>query len=126
MVTSILQNFVLTERDFRKISKLVYEHCGVNLRDDKKELVRARLAKRLRKGNFKSFSDYMKHVLADKTGREFSILIDSLSTNVTSFFREGQHFEFLRNRFLPSSLERKQKSRNFKIRACSAASLQCR
>jgi chemotaxis protein methyltransferase CheR len=120
MEISIIQNFVLTERDFRKISKLVYKHCGINLHDDKKELVRARLAKRLRKGNFKSFSDYMKHVLADKTGKEFSILIDSLSTNVTSFFREGQHFEFLQKRFLPLLLEQKRKSRNFRIRAWSA------
>ena len=119
--TFTIQNFVLTERDFRKISKLVYEHCGINLHDDKKELVRARLTKRLRKGNFKTFSDYIKHVLEDKTGNEFSILVDSISTNVTSFFREGQHFEFLQKRFLPSLLERKRKSRDFRIRTWSAA-----
>ena len=114
------QNLVLTEKDFRKISKLVYEHCGINLHVGKKELIRARLAKRLRHGNFKSFSDYLKHVLEDKTGKEFSMLIDSLSTNLTSFFREGQHFEFLRSRFIPSLLEQKAKSRNFRIRAWSA------
>ncbi len=121
METFTIQNFVLTERDFRKISKLVYEHCGINLNKDKKELVRSRLTKRLRKGNFKTFSDYMKHVLKDKTGNEFSILVDSISTNVTSFFREREHFEFLQKRFLPSLLERKRKSRDFRIRAWSAA-----
>ena len=121
METFTIQNFVLTERDFRKISKLVYEHCGINLHDDKKELVRARLTKRLRKGNFRTFSDYIKHVLEDKTGNEFSILVDSISTNVTSFFREGQHFEFLQKRFLPSLLEPKRKSRDFRIRTWSAA-----
>jgi len=98
----------------------VYEHCGINLHVGKKELIRARLAKRLRIGNFKSFSDYLKHVLEDKTGKEFSILIDSLSTNLTSFFREGQHFEFLRSRFIPSMLEQKAKNRDFRIRAWSA------
>jgi chemotaxis protein methyltransferase CheR len=98
----------------------VYEHCGINLHVGKKELIRARLAKRLRHGNFKSFSDYLKHVLEDKTGKEFSILIDSISTNLTSFFREGQHFEFLRSRFIPSLLEQKAKSHNFRIRAWSA------
>ena len=120
MEISAVQNFVLTEKDFRNISKLVYEHCGINLHVGKKELIRARLAKRLRHGNFKSFSDYLKHVLEDKTGKEFSILIDSISTNLTSFFREGQHFEFLRSRFIPSLLEQKAKSRNFRIRAWSA------
>jgi chemotaxis protein methyltransferase CheR len=110
----------LTERDFRKISKLVYEHCGINLHVGKKELIRARLAKRLRRGNFNTFSEYMKHVFDDKTGKEFSVLIDSLSTNLTSFFREGQHFEFLRSRFIPSLMEQKAKKRDFRIRTWSA------
>lgn len=120
METLTVENVVLSEKEFRKISDLVYEHCGINLHDGKKELVRARLAKRLRLGNFKTFPEYMRHVLADKTGREFSILIDSLSTNLTSFFRERQHFEFLRSSFLPPLLERKRKNRNFRIRAWSA------
>ena len=110
----------MTERDFRKISKLVYEHCGINLHVGKKELIRARLAKRLRHGNFNTFSEYMKHVLEDKTGKEFSVLIDSLSTNLTSFFREGQHFEFLQSSFLPSLMEQKAKRRDFRIRTWSA------
>ena len=120
MPSLTVQNVVLSEMDFRKISRLVYEHCGINLHAGKKELVRARLAKLLRLGNFKTFSGYMKHVFGDKTGREFSLLIDSLSTNLTSFFREGQHFEFLQDKFLPALLERKQKSCNFRIRAWSA------
>lgn len=117
-----VHNIVLSEREFRKISDMVYNHCGINLHDGKKELVRARLAKRLRSGNFKTFPEYMRHVLEDRSGREFSILIDSISTNLTSFFREGQHFEFLKEKFLPQVLERKRKNRNFRIRAWSAGS----
>ena len=120
METLTVQHIVLTDRDFQKISNLVYEHCGINLHAGKKELVRARLAKRLRQGNFQTFSEYMKHVLEDTTGEEFSILIDSLSTNLTSFFREGQHFEFLQTRLLPSLLERKRLKRDFRIRVWSA------
>jgi chemotaxis protein methyltransferase CheR len=62
----------------------------------------------------------MKHVLADTTGKEFSVLIDSLSTNLTSFFREGQHFDFLRNQFLPALMERKRAKHDFRVRAWSA------
>ena len=97
--TLLIEEVVLSERDFRKISDLVYKHCGINLHMGKKELVRTRLAKRLRRGNFKTFKDYLKFVLADKTGKEFSILVDALSTNLTHFFRENQHFEFLRDNF---------------------------
>lgn len=120
MIETLANNYILTEKDFRRISKLVYEHCGINLHVGKKELIRARLAKRLRHGNFRSFSEYMKHVLDDKTGKEFSILIDSLSTNLTSFFRERQHFEFLQSRFIPSLLKRKANNHDFRIRAWSA------
>ena len=120
MQTLMAQSIVLSESDFRKISNMVYDHCGINLHAGKKELVRARLAKRLRLGNFKTFPEYMNHVLRDKTGKEFSILIDSLSTNLTSFFRESQHFEFLQSRFLPALLDKKCQSSNFRIRAWSA------
>ncbi len=120
MLTLTAKDIVLTEQDFHKISDLVYKHCGINLHAGKKELVRSRLAKRVRMGNFNSFPEYIQHVLDDNTGKEFSILIDSLSTNLTSFFREKQHYKFLREEFLPSLLERKQKKRDLRIRAWSA------
>ncbi len=119
MQTLTDQDVILSTNDFITISHLVYEHCGINLHDGKKELVRARLAKRLRLGNFKTFPEYLEHVFNDKTGKEFSILIDSLSTNLTCFFRETQHFEFLRNRFLPSVLARNA-NRKCRLRAWSA------
>jgi len=120
MQTLTLEKLRLSERDFRKISDIVYQHCGINLHEEKKELVRARLAKLLRMGNFKNFSDYLRYVREDKTGREFSVLIDALSTNLTSFFRENKHCEFLNSRFLPSLLERKQNKGDFRLRAWSA------
>lgn len=120
METVVLNDLVLTEKDFRQISQIVYDHCGINLHGGKKELVRARLAKRLRAGNFQTFPEYIDYALADKSGMEFSILIDSISTNLTSFFREDQHFKYMDNVFLPALLERKRAQRNFKIRAWSA------
>jgi len=120
MNTIFLNEITLSEDEFSEISDIVYKHCGINLHSGKKELVRARLAKRLRSNHFRTFSDYMQYVLDDETGREFSILIDSLSTNLTSFFRENQHFDYLEKSFLPGLLERKRKEKNFKIRAWSA------
>lgn len=116
----MVRKLVLTDKDFQRISDLVYEHCGINLLEGKKGLVRSRLASRLRQGNFKTFSEYMDHAIKDKTGEEFSILIDKLSTNLTSFFREMQHFDFLRETFLPSLLERKEDKGDLRIRAWSA------
>jgi chemotaxis protein methyltransferase CheR len=120
MKTEALQDFELTEKEFRQISDLVYEHCGINLHDGKRELVRARLAKRLRKKNFDTFAQYIKYVLNDSTGREFSTLVDSLSTNLTKFFREDQHFKYMSGTLLPAIISAKQARSEFRIRAWSA------
>ncbi len=85
----------LKASEFRQISQLAYERFGLDLKKGKEALVAARLGKWLRKGGFKSFDDYYRHVLADKTGEGLIGLIDSLTTNHTSFLRERAHFEFL-------------------------------
>jgi chemotaxis protein methyltransferase CheR len=120
MDLSILKDVTLDESEFQRISELVYDHCGINLHDGKRELVRARLAKRLREGRFTSFSEYIEHVLNDTTGQEWSILVDSLSTNLTKFFREDQHFDYMRQELLPRIVAAKRKANQHRIRGWSA------
>ena len=91
-----------------------------HLHDGKKALIKTRLAKRVRKGKFKSYSDYLNYVLNDETGKEFSYLIDTLSTNLTQFFREQKHFDFLDKEYLPAVLKKKIVHHDNKIRAWSA------
>ena len=93
----------LRDIEFEKISQLVYSHCGIHLHDGKKELVKARLSKRIREGNFPSFADYYDYVKTGEGTEEFITMIDSLSTNLTSFFREDGHFRAL-TRFVPAML----------------------
>lgn len=85
----------LRDVDFEKISRLVYEKCGINLHEGKKELVTARLGKRLREGNFPSFAEYYRHVTTEEGTDELIRMIDSISTNLTYFFREESHFTLL-------------------------------
>jgi chemotaxis protein methyltransferase CheR len=87
----------LRDIDFEKISRLVYEKCGINLHEGKKELVTARLGKRLREGNFQSFAEYYCHVTTEEGTEELVRMIDSISTNLTFFFREESHFALLSN-----------------------------
>lgn len=115
-----LTSFELKQADFRKIRSLVYQHCGINLHEGKMELVRARLSKRLRLGNFKSFREYMNFVQNEDSGTELTSLIDTISTNLTSFYREKQHFKFLEEQFLPSLLQLNSKIGKYKIRCWSA------
>lgn len=85
----------LTDRELTTIVRLVYEKSGITLNEGKRALVTARLQKRLRLGGFDTFTAYLRHVEADRTGAELSGLLDAIATNHTSFYREPQHFEFL-------------------------------
>jgi chemotaxis protein methyltransferase CheR len=85
----------LTAEDYELFRRMVYEHSGINLGEQKMQLVRARLGKRLRQGGFKSYRAYYEYIRQDKTGRALCGLIDAISTNTTHLFREKQHFEFL-------------------------------
>ena len=90
----------LTDQLFNKFSSLVYRNTGIFLKPEKKELLNARLGKRLRHCQISSFEEYFKYVQNDSSGEELIQLIDSVSTNFTSFFREIAHFEYLESHVL--------------------------
>jgi len=96
----------LGSRDFEQIRQLAYGTFGLDLKPGKEELVCARLRRILREGSFRSFQDYYRHVLADRTGAALARMIDALATNHTSFLREPDHFKFLRQEVLPALANR--------------------
>lgn len=81
--------------EFERITRFAYEKFGVLLGPGKEELVTARLAPKLRKLGLPNFAAYLAHVERDPSGLALLELIDALTTNHTSFFREEQHFKFL-------------------------------
>ncbi len=86
----------LTRGEYELFRKLVYNKSGINLGDQKMQLVRARLGKRLREKGMGSFKQYYDHVVDDPSGEELCGLLDSISTNTTHLFREPRHFDFLK------------------------------
>lgn len=108
-------NAELSAAHFTEISRRVYQICRINLQTGKEGLVKSRLEKRLRHLNLDSFDDYLAYVDADRSGSELRTMIDVLTTNKTSFFREAEHFEFLRHEIFP-----KLKSGSRKLRLWSA------
>lgn len=82
----------LTDKQFRQFSELVYAECGICLNDEKRELLKARLGKRLRSLKV-SAQQYYQLVLDDKVER--ARFIDAVSTNHTYFFRESGCFRFI-------------------------------
>jgi chemotaxis protein methyltransferase CheR len=111
----------ISDKDYNRISNLIYDVIGINLGDSKKELLRTRLGKRLRVLGIDSFDEYYTYVT--KTNREeLAHLFDAISTNTTSFFREIEHFNFLTSTALPALIEEKNKNNEREIRIWSAAS----
>lgn len=91
--------------EYDTIVDLVYEHSRINLGPAKKELVMARLSKRLRHLGFNDFTTYIRHLRSADGQKELVELINAISTNHTFFFRERAHFQFLTQRIFPEYLE---------------------
>jgi chemotaxis protein methyltransferase CheR len=88
------REFHFTDQDFQRIKKLIYDHAGINLSDGKRDMVYSRLARRLRANNLDTFREYLT-VLERDNEAEWEAFTNSLTTNLTSFFREAHHFPLL-------------------------------
>jgi chemotaxis protein methyltransferase CheR len=98
----------LSARDFDRIRKLAFDYCGLNIESGKEDLVATRLAKLMRDRGIRSYGEYFDFVVADKSSQALVSMIDSLTTNHTSFFREQQHFDFLDRTLFPALAGRPQ------------------
>lgn len=81
---------------FKKFSDLVYAQAGIKLGPHKEALVCARVSKRMRQLGLDDFGAYYTLVEQDSSGTELVELLNAICTNVTHFFREPQHFDFLK------------------------------
>ena len=97
-------DFEMRPKEFERIRQMAYDFCGVDLKG-KQILVSARLGKKIRGLKLPSFTQYCDQVERDSTGALFTDMIDALTTNHTSFFREVRHFDFLRDSVLPELAE---------------------
>ncbi len=98
------REFHFTPADFERVRKLIYKHAGISLAPIKQDMVYSRLARRLRALGLNTFEDYLSH-LESGDSAEWETFVNSLTTNLTSFFREAHHFEIL-TRYLRSLTHR--------------------
>lgn len=87
------RDFNFTDQDFNRIRKMIHEHAGIALSDAKRDLVYSRLARRLRANSLKAFSQYLNFL--ENNEPEWEAFVNSLTTNLTAFFRENHHFPLL-------------------------------
>ena len=108
------REFELGDAEFETIRRLVGERTGIVLSDAKRDMVYGRLARRLRALGLRSFRDYLEHLQAGDD-EEMVAFTNALTTNLTAFFREPHHFEYLQQTLLPALLQHKQGNRRLRI-----------
>jgi chemotaxis protein methyltransferase CheR len=108
------REFELTDSDFAYFRDLVGQHAGITLGEHKRQLVYGRLARRLRQLSLDSFSAYCDYVEAH-VDTELTEVINAITTNLTSFFRENHHFEHLVQQALPEILDRNAATRRLRL-----------
>ena len=100
-----LREFLFRDEDFQALRALVKSLTGINLSEQKRELVYGRLTRRLRALHLRSFGEYRELLRRDP--KELTELCNAITTNLTSFFREPHHFQYLREQWLtPLAQER--------------------
>ena len=111
----------ISDADYEQITTFVHKTAGINLLEGKKELVQTRLSKRMRALNIPDFHTYCKFAMSDTKGTEIVFLLDALATNLTSFFREPQHFKFMAQTLLPELEKQRMAKNSRRLRIWSAA-----
>jgi chemotaxis protein methyltransferase CheR len=113
-----MPQLAISDAEFSAISELVRAKIGIHLSSHKRNLVVARLASRLRTLGHDSFARYYEYLSQhDPEGQELRFMLNRITTNKTSFFRERHHFDFVRDRLIPELLQHGK----HKLRAWSAA-----
>jgi chemotaxis protein methyltransferase CheR len=100
----ILQSVKITQGEYIKFREIIYKTIGIELKENKHNLLESRLMKRLRYHNLKSYSEYYQLILRDQ--KELQLMINQVTTNETSFFRENKHFDYLVRKILPECKDR--------------------
>jgi chemotaxis protein methyltransferase CheR len=99
------KEFPMTNKDFQRIAGLAGRYTGIVLGEHKQDMVYGRIARRVRKLNLNDFTSYLDYLEAN-IDKELSNFINVITTNLTSFFRENHHFEYLQKTVL-TELKRK-------------------
>ncbi len=117
---SIAGDFQLSQAEFERIRVLVREHTGIALSEAKRQLVYGRLSRRLRALKLDSFSAYIE-LLERGEPEELEEFTNAVTTNLTSFFREPHHFEYLGQQMLPQALARNAGLGRLRTWCCAAS-----
>jgi chemotaxis protein methyltransferase CheR len=117
---AVAHELPMEDDDFAFIVKRVKEKAGINLGPHKRNMVYARLSRRVRDLGLRSFGAYRERLDGAQGAEEMGVLVNALTTNYTKFFRESHHFDHFAKDMLPRIIRKAQMKGRRKIRIWSA------
>ncbi len=109
---------LLTDADFDLFRKVIYDESGITFSATNRSILDSRLKERLRDKKMEDVRSYYKLIITDK--EEMKLLLDSVTTNLTRFFRNQPHFDTLINYVIPHVIENKKAKGDRTIKIWSA------
>jgi chemotaxis protein methyltransferase CheR len=114
---------VLADPDYPSLKRYVLDHTGLDYYLDKDEDLAARLSRRASAQKVDALREYLRQLENPRDGgAELDALVGELTIGETYFFRQREHFDFLRDRIFPDLLERNQAARTIRIWCAGCAS----
>ncbi len=108
------REFKFTVDDFNILRKLSNDHSGIQAPDERFDMFYSRLSKRVRKLGLPDFNAYCDYLQSNHDD-EFTQFINAITTNLTSFFREQHHFDYLRDVVVPELLIRNKQTKQIRV-----------
>ncbi|HHI75815.1 MAG TPA: chemotaxis protein CheR [Gammaproteobacteria bacterium] len=109
------REFPFTQQDFDFLRRLSNQHTGIVVSDDKFDMFYSRLARRVRALRLPDFASYCDYLRRGEDPNELTELINAVTTNLTAFFRENHHFEYLRDHAIPERMQAAGGERRIRI-----------
>ena len=111
----------LTDSQFHRISEFIQKNVGIKMPEEKRLMVQSRLTGRLKSLKMSNFDDYLNFAFSGtlEGSEEIALMINAITTNLTNFFRENVHFEYLTDTVLPELAQKNIKKVELWSAGCS-------
>ena len=120
-VSAAFSPMSISDADFRRMVDFIKSSYGIDL-SQKKQLITGRLSPAIRKLGYKSFSDFVNHLLEKRDESEVTLVINKLTTNYTFFMREQEHLDYFYKNIIPDLVRRHQRDKVLSIWSAGCSS----
>jgi chemotaxis protein methyltransferase CheR len=112
---------VISDRDFHRLSEFVHHNYGIDL-SQKRQLISGRLSTVIKQRGYKSFTQFIDHILTTQDDEDLTLLLNKLTTNYTFFMRETDSLDYFRDKILPDIVQKHQRDKTLAIWSAGCSS----